>query len=707
MRIRLTLLGVAAATLALTAQPFDSGIAGIAQDKQPEQRLPRFRAGANLVRVDAYVSVDGVALTDLKAEDFEVYEDDKLQRIESFELIEARAPKPQSERIDPTNVRDMRQDAADAARLFTIFMDRPHVSVAGSYHANKPIVETLDRVIGPDDLIGVMTPGMSPSSITFSRRTASIERMIKDTWAWGTKDQVVVQSAKELAYHECYPTVRYGYVADEMVARLREQQTLDALEDLVTHLDGLRPERKFAMVFTEGWPLYQRSERLGGPLDGQAPRQDPLGADPLSGRIRKPGAADPASGLSQSFEACERERVMLSFIDHELKFRELLQRANRANVSFYPIDARGLIVFDQPTNFDLPPSVDAAWLRDRHDDLRTMASQTDGQAVLDSTNDIAGAMQKIFADVGSYYLASYYSSNSKLDGRFRRIRVEVKRDKADVRARPGYLAPTEAEARAAGATPERPAGSRPTPAPSVTRALDAIAPGRGNLPVRIQAAGGRGLVRAVVELDAATAKQPEWLSGGTLRLTVEPERAGASGSSGSSSSSQTVTVAIEPGQRSIPVDGTDSPLAAGRYLVRAELTPRSGRMPIQVSTFVTVPPDSAVVGTAALALRRGPSTGLAYVPTADPRFRRTERLRIEVALADASAEATGRMLTREGAAMPLVVTYSTRVDEAKKLTLGVAEVVLSPLAAGEYVLELAIKKTGQPEIVTYGFRIVP
>ena len=160
-----------------------------------------------------------------------------------------------------------------------------------------------------------------------------------------------------------------------------------------------------------------------------------------------------------------------------------------------------------------------------------MADQTDGVAVLDSTNDIGGAMQKMFADVGSYYLASYYSSNPKLDGRFRRIRVEVKRENVEVRARPGYLAPTEAEARAAGVAPERPAGSRAAPPPTVTRALDAIAPGRGNLPVRIQAAGGRGLVRAVVELDAATAKQPEWLSGGTLRLTVEPERANASAKS--------------------------------------------------------------------------------------------------------------------------------------------------------------------------------
>ena len=71
-------------------------------------------------------------------------------------------------------------------------------------------------------------------------------------------------------------------------------------------------------------------------------------------------------------------------------------------------------------------------------------------------------MRKVFQDVGSYYLLSYYSTNQKLDGRFRRIRVEVKRPDVNVRSRPGYLAPTESEARAAGVTIARAgAGLRP------------------------------------------------------------------------------------------------------------------------------------------------------------------------------------------------------------------------------------------------------
>jgi VWFA-related protein len=685
MRLRVALIGLV--------------IPAILAAQQPEE-LPRFRAGTNLVRVDAYVSKDDVAITDLTADDFEVYEDDKPQKVEAFELVTARAPNPQSERTNPTTVREMRQEANDATRVFTLFFDRLFVSLSGSYHARKPIIETLDRVIGPDDLVGVMTPDMSPGGITYSRRTGSIERFVTDTWHWGQRDtsKLKSQSPEEQALFECYgATAIFG----QLVARLRERQTLDALERLVVHLEGLRPERKFVMVFTEGWSLFRQNDNLTRALEGQVPSQDPLGTDPRTGGLRRPGSPDPATGRTASLEACERMRTMLAYIDHDVDFRMLLQRANRANVSFYPIDARGLIVFDTPIEWGIPPSLDAAWLRKRHDDLRVMADQTDGEAVLD-TGDVAGAMRKIFADVGSYYLLSYYSTNQRLDGRFRRIRVEVKREGLNVRARPGYLAPTEAEARAAGAAFTAASGKN-VPPPTVTRALDSLAPARGNLPVRMQAAGAPGTIRAIVELDAATVKQPEWISGGTLRVTFEPER---SQGSVQPSRSQTVTLAIEPGQRSIPIDGTTEPLTAGRYSVRAELTPRSGRMPIQVTTFATVPAEAAQVGTGALAFRRGPSTGLAYLPTADPRFRRTERLRIEVPVASEGFTGAGRLLTREGQPLQVVVNASTRADEQGK-PLVVGEAVLAPLAAGEYVLELSLTKDGKTDVVGYGFRLVP
>jgi VWFA-related protein len=699
MRYRVMSLGLFFS--ALLCATFGSHAGLFAQD-QPAPQLPRFRAGANLVRVDAYVSKDDVAITDLKAEDFVVFEDDKPQQVESFELVAARAPNPQSERRDPTNVRDMQQQAQESARLFTLFFDRWNVQLSGSYRARKPIVDTLDRLIGPDDLVGVMTPEMSPSSVTYSPRTGSIERAVTDTWHWGSRDTLKT-TPREDAIRACYAGSREtADLAGKLIARLREEETLNALDALVGHLEALRPERKFVMVFTEGWTLFRSDPSLSRTAEGRPAAQDPLRVNPLTGGIAKQGDEDTRNTTGMSLEQCDRLRTMLAYSDHEMEFRQLLQRANRANVSFYPIDARGLVVFDTPIELGVPASLDAAWLRSRYDGLRMMAEQTDGHAVLD-TNNVAAAMQKVFADVGSYYLLGYYSTNQKLDGRFRRIRVEVKRDDVNVRARPGYLAPTESEARAAGVSVNRP-GAKPAPPATVTRALDAIAPARGFLPARVQAAGGRNTIRAVIELDATTAKLPEWTAGGTLKLTFEPERQPGTSAS---APSQTITLPIEAGQRSIVVPGSEQPLSAGRYAVRAELSARNGRAPIQITTFATVPADTIEVGSALLAWRRGPSTGLTYVGTADPRFRRTERLRAEVQLAGDNFTGSGRVLTREGTATPLNVTVTTRTDEASKQQFAVGEVILAPLAAGEYVLELSLVKNGKTEVVSYGFRIVP
>ena len=120
---------------------------------------------------------------------------------------------------------------------------------------------------------------------------------------------------------------------------------------------------------------------------------------------------------------------MLAYTDHATEFQNLLQRANRANVSFYPIDARGLVVFDEPIGPapPPPPSVDAARLRDAAGSApRSLAVTTDGYAIVD-TNAIDKALERVLQDTSSYYLLGYYSTNTRLDGRFRKLTVRVKR----------------------------------------------------------------------------------------------------------------------------------------------------------------------------------------------------------------------------------------------------------------------------------------
>ena len=45
-----------------------------------------------------------------------------------------------------------------------------------------------------------------------------------------------------------------------MIERRRTRKTLDSIADLIVHLEGIRDERKFVVMLSEGWLLPRRSE---------------------------------------------------------------------------------------------------------------------------------------------------------------------------------------------------------------------------------------------------------------------------------------------------------------------------------------------------------------------------------------------------------------------------------------------------------------
>jgi VWFA-related protein len=690
-RCRLTAGVAAAVVLALTG----------AAAQQPQE--PRFRGGTNLVRLDVYVSQNGTAVTDLTADDFEVLEDNAPQQVTSFELIQARGAVPDSARVESNSTREMRDRlAAPDTRAFVLFLDTLHVQIDGSYRAANPIARLLDRVIGADDLVGVMTPDISARNVTYSPRTTSIDRMLTDNWAWGQRGAVTGTDPREDELKQCYPDVPElgtAGIAADLIARRRERRVIAALEDLLDELERLREERTFVLLLSEGWTLPGPNEHLARVIkpargDGQVPGgPQPVGTGP-DGRLTTTAVGDRARG-SQS---CERERTMLAASDLGMEFRQMLQRANRANVSFYPIDPRGLVAFDAPIGPDRPPppTIDAQFLRQRQDGLRTLAAETDGTVVLNT--DIERALPRLLTDVGSYYLLGYVSTNPKLDGRYRRLTVRVKRPDVQVRARPGYLAPTAAEF-SAGQTPTT--GTAAGPPSAVREALSRLPGGRTTPPMYLQAAGGSGYLQITVELDRATAAAPEWANGGTMRVEIGP--ADASGTA-----RQVEELVLSAGQRVYALrHPARDLLAPGRYQVRAQLTAAGARSPLTLSTVVAVPAAEALLGTAAVASRRGPGTGRLFQPTADPRFRRTERLVVETPLLATDATVSARLLNRLGQPMAVPVTLAERIDESLQLRVSLAELALAPLAPGEYVVEVTATKGTATSTVSYGFRMIP
>jgi VWFA-related protein len=105
-------------------------------------------------------------------------------------------------------------------------------------------------------------------------------------------------------------------------------------------------------------------------------------------------------------------------------------QAQRANVSIYTINPRGLEAF---TDEDARRESN-----DVNDGLYSVANATGGFAVT-NTNSFAGQVAQIFTETGSYYLIGFRSAYT--DGKFRRLNVKVNRPGVSVRTRNGYVAP--------------------------------------------------------------------------------------------------------------------------------------------------------------------------------------------------------------------------------------------------------------------------
>jgi hypothetical protein len=392
---------------------------------------------------------------------------------------------------------------------------------------------------------------------------------------------------------------------------------------------------------------------------------------------------------------------------NDMRFLEILRQANTGNTSFYPVDPRGLVVFDEDIvpispsrgpgrwNPTVDLTTDARRLKDRNDSLRTMADVTDGIAVVQA-GDLSAGMQRIVQDLSSYYLLGYYSTR-ELDGKFHRLSVRVKRPGVRVRARTGYLAATRGDETKARAAATAIAAATPVDAraEAVKGSLSALGIFSRERPLRVHVAAGyvpsgRPAIWGVAEVPAATG-QHDWSGGGQADAMLID-------SSGKTIATEHLT--IPPGVRSLRFAlGSRVTLAPGEYQVQVRA--KGTTAPLGAMESVRVSLAAAPAASGAVVLRRGVTTGNQPVATADLRFRRTERIVIEVPTTVADA-GTAQLLNRIGQPMPIPVTATIRED-ADGSRWRAAQVALAPLAPGDYVVE----QSAGTETTLTAFRVLP
>jgi len=147
-------------------------------------------------------------------------------------------------------------------------------------------------------------------------------------------------------------------------------------------------------------------------------------------------------------------------IDNDAQLRATINAALRSNVSFYPVDATGLVASSPVGNASVGAaggggrgsggnfSGSSATARSSNaqgaqDTLYALANDTGGKLFVDS-NDLAVGIVQAQKDISSYYILGYYTNNSALDGKFRRIKVAVNNNQiAKLDYRTGYFASKE------------------------------------------------------------------------------------------------------------------------------------------------------------------------------------------------------------------------------------------------------------------------
>jgi len=144
--------------------------------------------------------------------------------------------------------------------------------------------------------------------------------------------------------------------------------------------------------------------------------------------------------------------LRLNGLNNQAQLRATINSAVRSGVSFWPIDARGLVAqapmgdathgspggsgmytgasaFAMTTNF-----------QQSQDTLYALASDTGGKALLDY-NDLTRGIVQAERAVSSYYIIGYYTTNTEQDGKFRRIKITLSSNvTANLDYRQGYFA---------------------------------------------------------------------------------------------------------------------------------------------------------------------------------------------------------------------------------------------------------------------------
>jgi VWFA-related protein len=393
------------------------------------QQKPTFRVQVDLVTNDIVVRDDkGNFIPDLKKDEFEVYEDGVKQELTSMTVVTggrvtnvmAPPPPPPPEGII---LPPSRPKTDVSGRIFLFFVDDLHLQFHNTGRVRDLFKRISKELVHDGDMFGIVSSGPSSIAVDMTYDKARLDEAIKKIAGSELKPTDIINGSSGA---EGPSEVRY-----------RAHVAFSTVNDLLNNLESVHNRRKALVYVSDGYDFNPFQDARLGLMEPNSP----FAQNEFARSQNQMRQTDDGSGNSsnQVDPLTQQQKQSEQFADADLarELGELTRQANRANVTMYTIDPRGLVGMG-----DIDEQVDprqwSEFVRKSQDSLRVIAEETGGIAVVNQ-NDFSKALKRIDAETSDYYVLGYYSNNPDASRRRRQVDVKVTRKGATVWFRKEYV----------------------------------------------------------------------------------------------------------------------------------------------------------------------------------------------------------------------------------------------------------------------------
>ncbi|HXQ70644.1 MAG TPA: VWA domain-containing protein [Pyrinomonadaceae bacterium] len=403
-----------------------------AQTKPANDKDDVVRITTNLVQIDAVVTKDGKPVPNLKAEDFEIYEDGRKQAITSFTYISnvSRVPSSTSPAAPDKGSGEapppgpIQRDAP--RRTIAVVVDDLGLSFESINQARRQLRKFVTEQLQPNDLVAIVRTGGEIGTLQqFTNDKRLLTRAV-DQLRWNVCSRMGVS---------VFP--RYGQALTGF--DWEQCDPFDDGTDRALHfiLDALAkiPGRKSMIFMSDDMPLARHEEQTGA--DGVS-----VGSTVPVG----PTSMNRGGDLQKITEKAIRASVVIYSIDTQgLQFTGLTAADNVMGGRPLPGPQKKSPLDDaRPNNKLLNERF--TLLQSRREGSLRIARQTGGFQV---TNSNGFQLDRILEDQSGYYLLGYRPGEETFNRQFHQIKVKVKGSGLTARTRYGFYGVTEEEAKRA------------------------------------------------------------------------------------------------------------------------------------------------------------------------------------------------------------------------------------------------------------------